>query len=316
MAWTHLDDGWWSHPKVIRAGNGPVGAWVRMLNWSRAKKTDGCVPKEIARTIASRKELQKLVDVVLLERDGDGYRIHDHLQWNRSAAEDDAAKAALSARRSDAAKKGNDARWGNRKPADGSSQTNRTCDDNRIANGVVPASQNIALNLLHLPLHLQDLSQRDASHPVVDDACASPSTGEVRKKPAPKKPRPDISRAELSDVEVAAALIVERDSDLAPIVARPNQLARDLLAAGPGVDVVACVVAAGAWLRANPARQKRNGAAFLLGWVRREQERRREAPVSFAPRASRHAPAQPGDGTRSWLTGDEEDALRAGKEAP
>ena len=89
-----------------------------------------------------------------------------------------------------------------------------------------------------------------------------------------KGKKQDIDPGDLTPAELGVAAAIAGDQDLAPIVARQNQLARDLCAAGPGLDVPAVVGDAARWLRANPARRKRNGAQFLLGWVRREQERR------------------------------------------
>lgn len=95
-----------------------------------------------------------------------------------------------------------------------------------------------------------------------------------------KGPKPDIGTEHLAPAELAARAVMVADESLAPIVARPAALARDSIANGPGVDVLASIRAAGAWLRANPSKAKRNGAAFLLGWVRREQERAGRAPAN------------------------------------
>jgi hypothetical protein len=77
----------------------------------------------------------------------------------------------------------------------------------------------------------------------------------------------------LTGPERRAAEAITADVSLGPIVARPCQLARDLVAAAPGLDVAAQVARAGAWLRANPERRKSRGDQFLLSWLTREQDR-------------------------------------------
>lgn len=77
----------------------------------------------------------------------------------------------------------------------------------------------------------------------------------------------------LTEREVAIRDAITADSLLREIVRDADATARDLLRAGPGVNVVGNVQDAGTWLRENPERMKKNGAAFLLRWVRRSQEK-------------------------------------------
>jgi len=106
----------------------------------------------------------------------------------------------------------------------------------------------------------------------------SPSAGgdavpRSAKASKPPDPEPDLTAAERAVLDRIGA-----DETLRPIVRHPERLARDLVAIGPGVDVAAEVVLAGAWLRSNPANAKRNGARFLTGWVQRSQEHARSPP--------------------------------------
>lgn len=60
------------------------------------------------------------------------------------------------------------------------------------------------------------------------------------------------------------------DETLAPIVRDRHRLALDLVKlARPGVDLEREIVKAGAWLRANPTKAKKNGGAFLTRWIER-----------------------------------------------
>lgn len=94
MSWARLDDQVAFHAKTIAAGNEAFGAWARMLAWSCAHMTDGKVPRAVARSITTPKVLGKLVDVRLLDIDGDGYAIHDFLEWNPSQEQERAKRAA------------------------------------------------------------------------------------------------------------------------------------------------------------------------------------------------------------------------------
>ena len=109
----------------------------------------------------------------------------------------------------------------------------------------------------------------------------------VAQPPRPRRVRPDVPGEGLSAPARRVAAAIVADGYLAGIVVRPNELAIDLLAAGPGLDVPLEVAQAGAWLRANPARKKVNGARFLLGWVTRNQERAHIPKANLLPFPSR-----------------------------
>lgn len=86
---------------------------------------------------------------------------------------------------------------------------------------------------------------------------------------------------EASEPAFALAEFLRTDSMLAEITARPCELARRFLdpQAYPGLDVVAEVKRAAAWLAANPAQSKKNGARFLTNWLSHAQERSRRPPT-------------------------------------
>ena len=104
MAWLRIDDQFFSHPKVLAAGNEAVGLWVRLLTWSGAHLTDGFVPFHatvLFQNRALKRNLTRLVKIGLLHETEGGYCIHDYLEWNPSAAQvlDDREKNAARARR-------------------------------------------------------------------------------------------------------------------------------------------------------------------------------------------------------------------------
>lgn len=102
MPWFRIDDQSATHDKVVDAGNAAWGAFCRMGAHSANRGTDGFIPAATARLYASEEELIALVRVRLLDIVDGGYRLHDYLEWNPSAAEIDAMKRA----RSKAGKKG------------------------------------------------------------------------------------------------------------------------------------------------------------------------------------------------------------------
>lgn len=91
--------------------------------------------------------------------------------------------------------------------------------------------------------------------------------------------------AALTGVVLEAYDAIVADESLRPIVAHPEQLAADLVRCAPAVDVPLQVARAGAWMRANPAKAKKNGARFLTNWVNAAQERGGDPPrqVSLLP---------------------------------
>jgi len=90
---------------------------------------------------------------------------------------------------------------------------------------------------------------------------------------AKRAPKPDLDESDLPPEAKQAFDALTVDESLVLIVPRPRQTATDLIKAAPGVNVAREIAKAGAWLRANPSKTKKNGAAFLLNWVSRAQER-------------------------------------------
>lgn len=84
MTWTKLDDGFWSHPKVLTAGNAAAGAYVRMLAYIGDHNLDGYVDDAAAKVIANAAQLRKLEECRLIERQGNGWLIPGYLEYNPS----------------------------------------------------------------------------------------------------------------------------------------------------------------------------------------------------------------------------------------
>lgn len=86
MPWFKVDDTLAFHGKVVSAGNGAMGLWVRAGSWSMQQLTDGFVPHQIARQLGTRNEAKRLVDAGLWDEKDDGYLFHEWSQRQPSRA--------------------------------------------------------------------------------------------------------------------------------------------------------------------------------------------------------------------------------------
>lgn len=86
MTWFKVDDAFWSHPKVVAAGNAAIGLWLRCGTYAAQHLTDGFIPAAIAKQLGSAGSIGKLVAAGLWEpvdnRPGSvdgacGYLMHD-----------------------------------------------------------------------------------------------------------------------------------------------------------------------------------------------------------------------------------------------
>lgn len=103
MAWFKVDDNAAFHPKIVRAGNAAFGAWIRLGAYCAAQLTDGFIPEQVARMIATKRELDTLAICGLLRDDSGGFLIHDYLEYQPSRdhvlAEREATRARVSRHR-------------------------------------------------------------------------------------------------------------------------------------------------------------------------------------------------------------------------
>jgi hypothetical protein len=140
MMWAKFDDQFWSHPKILAAGNAAAGAFVRLVCYSSAHLSDGVIPADAVRMIATDDEVETLVRAGLVTRDvtrdvtkrSVTVTIHDYLSYQpaRSKTLDERAAGAERQRQSRARRAGQD---GNRPPNGGGSR-------HTVTNGVTDAS--------------------------------------------------------------------------------------------------------------------------------------------------------------------------------
>ena len=295
MSWVRLDDMLHAHPKVLRAGNEALGAWVRMLTYCAAYLTDGVIDGDTALALAGRqKVLDKLVSARLLDREGDTLRVHDYLAHNPSRAQVLADRAAKTERQS---------RWRAKLDADRANPENtgktvRVDASTRAStNASTNASRDGGGDAAPLPLPLPSHSRpeeekRSATHSTGERASAPAHAREsdpsVKAPSAPAKPAKARGAATPPTDPVPAAGTAARrlydaittDRVLGPITGGPGDLSERLVAEGayPGVDVLAEVRRAGAWAAGKPAGHWRDGRKAILGWLARAQERAASTP--------------------------------------
>lgn len=92
MTWSKLDDKFHSHPKVRRAwgeSRASIGLHALAMSYAGQYETDGAVPGWFVEgVIADESDRQSAVDALikhgLWTAVGDGYEIHDYLDFNPS----------------------------------------------------------------------------------------------------------------------------------------------------------------------------------------------------------------------------------------
>jgi len=119
-----------------------MALWVGAMSWSCDELTDGFIPADMPDLIIpglGDAMASKLVEVKLWERIDGGYRFHDWEQFQPSAEDEKSRRADLSRIRSEAGKRGNAKRWGERSQNDRNGVANRSQTHRKT---IATASQN------------------------------------------------------------------------------------------------------------------------------------------------------------------------------
>lgn len=87
MPWFKVDDSLSDHVKIMAAGNAAVGLWVRAGAWSARQLSDGFIPDQVASSLGTRGQAQRLLDVGLWDRTDGGYQFHGWDQWQPTRAD-------------------------------------------------------------------------------------------------------------------------------------------------------------------------------------------------------------------------------------
>lgn len=109
MPWFKVDDGFWSHPKVVELTDSAVALWVRAGSYAALHLTNGRITSGAIRMLGSAKETaDELVTAELWEQvDARTWQFKDWFDYQPTAEE----VADRRAKRSAAGRKGAEARW-------------------------------------------------------------------------------------------------------------------------------------------------------------------------------------------------------------
>jgi len=95
MTWARLDDSFYDHPKTLRIWNrcpGAVGLHARAISWCAKHEQDGHLPAAIVESISPvqsdrDEQISALTGEGAWHENGDGFVIHDYLDYNPSREE-------------------------------------------------------------------------------------------------------------------------------------------------------------------------------------------------------------------------------------
>ncbi|MEU2514330.1 mucin-2 [Streptomyces syringium] len=280
--WAKLDDGFHSHPKIIRVGNAAAGLLARVISYAGQHLTDGVVPGAVVREYGTGPQITKLSAVGLLharghecarcaQPDAGDFIVHDFLVSNPSRAkvDGDRERAADRQRQSRQVRTGDDsppvrARNG----AD--SSPNRARNDADSTPGFQAASQ------VKGGRHAERLARAHVD-PTRPDPGSIPDGIEPSPLPPPERPRADAPGVPpfaqpLADQLSAAGCHLQWRTDSTDRVALRRHLDR--------VPVPRLVDAARrAWNPANPPRSIR----YLIKVWEGVADTPADAPDSPAP---------------------------------
>jgi hypothetical protein len=81
--WFKVDDAFWSHPKIVKAGNAAIGLWIRCGTYCNQHETDGFISAAVARQLGSAGLAARLVEAGLWIKSDDpcGYLMHDYADY-------------------------------------------------------------------------------------------------------------------------------------------------------------------------------------------------------------------------------------------
>jgi hypothetical protein len=120
MPWFKIDDGFWSHPKVLDLSPDAVALWVRAGSYCAGHLTDGEVKPSILRLLgAESNHADELVAAGLWDLIDGSWWFHDWAEYQPPASATKEKRAAVSAARSQAGSKGAASRWQNDGKTDG-----------------------------------------------------------------------------------------------------------------------------------------------------------------------------------------------------
>jgi len=100
MVWFKIDDGFWSHPKVLELSDGAVALWTRAGSYCAGHLTDGEVKKSTLRVLAADHDAAvELVLAGLWDETANGWHFHDWAEYQPTREEVMKERAAATERK-------------------------------------------------------------------------------------------------------------------------------------------------------------------------------------------------------------------------
>ncbi len=156
MAWFKVDDGFWSHPKILALSAEAVALWVRAGAYSCQHLTDGVIHEPVLRLLGSDAAAVELQEAGLWLRTGGGYEFHD---WDEYQETSETVKK----RRNDARDRQRRAREAREKKREQSQSESRVTEG--VSNGVSSLPPTRPDPTRPDPLNKSKDSLREGDHP-------------------------------------------------------------------------------------------------------------------------------------------------------
>jgi len=99
MVWFKVDDGFWSHPKVLPLSAEAVALWVRAGAYCAHQLTNGIVSPQALRMLADRDAAVELANAGLWDVVPEGFRFHDWAKYQPTREQVEAERAAATERK-------------------------------------------------------------------------------------------------------------------------------------------------------------------------------------------------------------------------
>lgn len=132
MVWFKIDDGFWSHPKVLELSDGALALWTRAGSYCAGHLTDGEVKRSTLRVLgADHDAAVELVMAGLWDETPAGWTFHDWAEYQPTREQVLAERAAAAERK----RKSRESRRASSQPSQGESRR-----DVRGVDAVIPAS--------------------------------------------------------------------------------------------------------------------------------------------------------------------------------
>ncbi|MGN8024715.1 hypothetical protein [Microbacterium sp. 22242] len=99
MVWFKVDDGFWSHPKVLPLSADAVALWVRAGAYCAHQLTNGLVSPQALRMLADRDAAVELANAGLWDVVPGGFQFHDWAKYQPTREQVEAERAAAAERK-------------------------------------------------------------------------------------------------------------------------------------------------------------------------------------------------------------------------